>query len=231
MTTNKTKLDEVSRRGFLKTAGAAAATAAAPAGTLKALTTPATTRPAMSSIRQNLADEIKSIYDSAMDGRDQTDHIIDELGDLWDEIEESGDEVSLNAYELMSSTIDTDPETQAEAALKAVKMLEKGVISGAASQVAQAATSTVARLQVAPAATAAATAFKELVQRVMSAGQTQPPIVKDMGQIEPAKPVTALPAPDQSAADIMRDLQDRLNRSLTDQEKSIVKQELSKREG
>ncbi len=227
MTTHKTKLDEVSRRGFLKTAGAAAA---APAGTLIALTTPDTTRLAMSGVRQNLADEIKSIYDSAMGGRDQTDHIIDELGDLWDEIEGSGDEVALKAYELMNSTIDTDPETQAAAALKAVKMLEKGMISGAASQVAQAAASTAARTQVAPAATAAATAFKELVQRVMSAGQTQQPTIKDMGQLEPAKTVTALPAPDQSAADIMRDLQDRLNRSLTDQEKSIVKQELSNRE-
>jgi hypothetical protein len=81
------------------------------------------------------------------------------------------------------------------------------------------------------AATAGAAGFRELLQRVMSAGQTQQPTVKDMGQIAPAQNVAALPAPDRSAADIMRDLQDRLDRSLTDQEKAMVKQEISKREG
>jgi hypothetical protein len=80
------------------------------------------------------------------------------------------------------------------------------------------------------AATAGAAGFRELLQRVMSAGQTQQPTVKDMGQIEPTQTVAALPAPDRSAADIMRDLQDRLDRSLTDQEKAMVKQEISKRE-
>ena len=76
-------------------------------------------------------------------------------------------------------------------------------------------------------ATAGAAGFRELLQRVMSAGQTQPP-VKDMGRIEPT---AALPAPDRSAADIMRDLQDRLDRSLTDQEKEMVQQELANRQG
>lgn len=80
------------------------------------------------------------------------------------------------------------------------------------------------------AATAGAAGFRELLQRVMSAGQTQPP-VKDMGRAEPSKSTVALPAPDRSAADIMRDLQDRLDRSLTSQEQEMVQQELSRRGG
>ena len=212
---------DTTRRGFLKTAGAAAAAAAAPGGTLKSLAGPDAADPDLSSIRQALADEIKFIYDSAKDGRDQTDHIIDELGDLWDEIEESGDPVALAAYELMNGTIDTDPETQAAAALKAVKMLEKGMIPGGTSQVARAAASTAT-----PTATAAVSAFKELVQRVMSAGQTAAP--QDPAQISPASTSPALPAPDRSAAEIMAQLRDIVGRDLTPQEQQVVGQEMAK---
>lgn len=76
----------------------------------------------------------------------------------------------------------------------------------------------------------AASEFTDLVRRVMAAGNnTAPPREKDMGRIEPTASVPALPAPDRSAADIMRDLQGRLDRSLTDQEREIVQQELQKR--
>ena len=100
---------------------------------------------------------------------------------------------------------------------------------GTVAQAAKAAASGAARTPAA--ATAGAAGFRELLQRVMSAGQTQQPTVKDMGQIEPAQTVAALPAPDRSAADFMRDLQSRLDRSLTDQEREIVQQELQKRGG
>jgi len=216
---------DTTRRGFLKTAGAAAAAAAAPGGTLQALATPDTVKPdetfGVNELRQALADEIKLIHDSAEGGRDQTDHIIDELGDLYYDIEDSGDEVALTAYETMMDTIDTDPKTQAAAALKAVKMLEKGVIPGATSQVARAAASTAT-----PTATAAVSAFKELVQRVMSAGQTVAP--QDQAQISPASTAPALPAPDQSAAEIMAQLRDIVGRDLTPQEQQVVGQEMSK---
>jgi hypothetical protein len=216
---------DTTRRGFLKTAGAAAAAAAAPGGTLQALATPDTVKPdetfGVNELRQALADEIKLIHDSAEGGRDQTDHIIDELGDLYYDIEDSGDEVALTAYETMMDTIDTDPKTQAAAALKAVKMLEKGVIPGATSQVARAAASTAT-----PTATAAVSAFKELVQRVMSAGQTVAP--QDPAQISPASTAPALPAPDRSAAEIMAQLRDIVGRDLTPQEQQVVGQEMSK---
>jgi hypothetical protein len=77
----------------------------------------------------------------------------------------------------------------------------------------------------------AASEFTDLVRRVMAAGQTPQPTVKDMGRIEPTTSVPALSAADRSAADIMRDLQSRLDRSLTDQEREIVQQELQKRGG
>ena len=214
---------DTTRRGFLKTAGAAAAAAAAPAGTLKSLTTPDTAEPDLSGVRQALTDEIKFIYDSAKGGQDQTDHIIDELGDLWDEIEDSGDPVALKAYEIMMDTTDTDAQTQAAAALRAVKMLEKGVMPGAAGVVARAAAPSAA-----PAATAAVSAFKTLVQRVMSAGQTSTPQTPGTDQIQPATSAPPLPAPDKTAGEIMAQLRDIVGRDLTPQERQVVGQEIEK---
>lgn len=96
------------------------------------------------------------------------------------------------------------------------------------SKVAQSAAGMVTRGQAAAVAGKVANDFKDLVDRVMSAGQTQQSPVKDMGRIEPTTSAPALPAPDRSAADIMRDLQDRLGRSLTDQEKDIVQQKVGR---
>ena len=220
------KLDEINRRGFLKAMGAGAATAAAPSGTLKALATPDTSA-AMSDLRQALAYEIRIIYDLAADGRDQTDHIIDDLGDLWNDIEDSGDEVALEAYTTMMDTLDEGPETQAAAAEKAIKMLEKGVISGAASQALKSTAATAARSQAVAAGTASVAAFKDLVQRVMSAGRATQPPTKDTGRIEPAGSAPALPAPD-TDNDIMAKLRDIVGRNLTPQELQIVDQEIEK---
>lgn len=83
-------------------------------------------------------------------------------------------------------------------------------------------------------AVTSATAFRDLVQRVIDAGQTAasaPPPEKYMGRIEPTSSAPALPAPDKTATEIMRDLQDIIDRPLSDQEKEIVNQEISKKEG
>jgi len=75
-------------------------------------------------------------------------------------------------------------------------------------------------------AAAVTTSFRDLLQRVMSAGTdtAAPPREKYMGRIEPTSTAPALPAPDKTAAEIMRDLQDRLDRSLTDSEREVVQQ-------
>lgn len=97
---------------------------------------------------------------------------------------------------------------------------------GPVTQAAKAAASGAVRTPAA--ATAGAAGFRELLQRVMSAGQTQTPTVKDMGQIEPAQTVVALPAPDRSAAEIMAQLRDIVGRDLTPQEQQVVGQEIAK---
>jgi len=98
-----------------------------------------------------------------------------------------------------------------------------------AGQAAKTAATTVARTQAAPAVAASMAAFKDLVQRVMSAGQTQQPVTRDMGQIQPQTTAPALPAPDQSAAEIMAQLRDVVGRDLSSQEQTVVQQELSKK--
>lgn len=80
-------------------------------------------------------------------------------------------------------------------------------------------------------AATAVTAFRDLVRRVTDAGAaaaSAPSREKYMGRIEPTSSLPALPAPDRSAAEIMRDLQDIMDRPLTDQEKVIVQREITK---
>lgn len=78
-------------------------------------------------------------------------------------------------------------------------------------------------------ATIAAEKFRDIVQKAMNSdNSTEEPAVKDMGKIEPTSSLPALPAPDKSAAELMRDLQNIVDRPLTDQEKEIVKQEIKK---
>ena len=77
----------------------------------------------------------------------------------------------------------------------------------------------------------AATAFRDLVQRVIDAGQTAaaaPPREKYMGRIEPTSSAPALPAPDRSAAEIMAQLRDVVGRDLTDAEREVVAQEVGR---
>ena len=76
-----------------------------------------------SNIRDTLAYEIRMILDGALADDDQTDHIIDELGDIFNDIEASGDREAMMAYEMMVDAIDTDAETQVDAARQALKLL------------------------------------------------------------------------------------------------------------
>ena len=76
-----------------------------------------------SNIRDTLAYEIRMILDGALADNDQTDHIIDELGDIFNDIEASGDREAMMAYEMMVDTIDTDADTQVDAARQALKLL------------------------------------------------------------------------------------------------------------
>ena len=69
-------------------------------------------------------------------------------------------------------------------------------------------------------------AFQNLLQRVLGGDKQQSP---SPDQVEKSATTTpALPAPDKTATDIMRDLQNRLDRPLTDQEKEIVNQKIKK---
>jgi hypothetical protein len=77
-----------------------------------------------STIRDDLAYEIGMILDGALGGNDQTDSITDDLGDMFDDIEDSGDRAAMMAYEMMVDTIDTDARTQANAARQALKLLK-----------------------------------------------------------------------------------------------------------
>ncbi len=76
------------------------------------------------SIRDVLAYEIKMILDGAAAGDDQTDHIVDELGDIFNDIKASRDKVAMMAYEMMVDTIDEDADMQAVAARKALALLK-----------------------------------------------------------------------------------------------------------
>ena len=76
-----------------------------------------------SNIRDTLAYEIRMILDGALADDDQTDHIVDELGDIFNDIEASGDREAMMAYEMMVDAIDTDAETQVDAARQALKLL------------------------------------------------------------------------------------------------------------
>jgi len=77
-----------------------------------------------SSIRDDLAHEIQMILDSALGGLDQTDHIIDELGDIQQAVEQSGDSVAMQALQIMSSGIDEGAKKQIRLARKALSLLK-----------------------------------------------------------------------------------------------------------
>jgi hypothetical protein len=75
-------------------------------------------------LRAELRDVYKRINDSASQGNDETDHITDDLDEFFDRVEELGDADMQKGFEMLRSTIDTSPEEQAEAAQRAITLLD-----------------------------------------------------------------------------------------------------------
>jgi len=59
---------------------------------------------------------VMNIADDAGGGRNMTDDIVDELGDFYDGVYDSNDQELIDAYDNLRSTIDGEPDEQAEAA-------------------------------------------------------------------------------------------------------------------
>jgi hypothetical protein len=84
-----------------------------------------------SGIRDDLAYEIKMILNGALGGTNQTDHIIDELGDIYYDIEDSGDEIAMTAYYMMNDAIDQDIKVQIQMARNALRLLKGKAVNKA----------------------------------------------------------------------------------------------------
>ena len=123
-------LEEVDRRGFLKGMGAAAVAGAAGGGrglgeqsVLEAI-----------HIDIDLVRAVfyvaKEIYDGAKAGNDMTDTIADELGDYFDDVEQSGLPKLKKAYAAMHDTADEDPSIQKRAAGNALLTLNTLIRQG-----------------------------------------------------------------------------------------------------
>lgn len=160
--------------------------------------------------------DIKDIYDQWLESHDY-DPDDDDWADLVDRI------------------IDRDPQSHGRSpsdhstapASGTVRSATQDLAKGAVSDVAKTAAGSVARGQGMAAGGGGLAAFKELVNRVMSrAREPQQMPAKDMGRIKPTSSLPALPAPDRSATELMRDLQNIMDRPLTAAEQDVVKQEV-----
>lgn len=83
-------------------------------------------------LRKQLANIIYDIYQGAMAGQDMIDDISDELGDLFDQVETSGDRYLKAAYEIMrdqGSNAGGDPRRMANVAKQALGLLNLKVES------------------------------------------------------------------------------------------------------
>jgi len=72
----------------------------------------------------------KEIYDGAKAGSDMTDTIVDELGDYFDDVEQSGLPKLKKAYDAMRDTVDADPSIQKRAAGDALLTLNTLIRQG-----------------------------------------------------------------------------------------------------
>jgi hypothetical protein len=79
-----------------------------------------------SDLRMTLIDIYKRIYNNAARGYDETDHIADDLDEMYDAVEASDDPDIKRGFEMVRATIDTSPEEQANALSRALLMLEPG---------------------------------------------------------------------------------------------------------
>ena len=79
-------------------------------------------------LRSSVLEILKQIYDGAKSGEDMIDNVADELGDFYDEVEQSGDETLMKAYRLAreeGTESEGDPERMAQVMGQAIGMLSQ----------------------------------------------------------------------------------------------------------
>jgi replicative DNA helicase len=76
-----------------------------------------------SSKKREMIEVVQSIYQNANDGYDQTDDIIDELGDFYNAVYRSKDDELIAAYDMLRQQSDEDVEEQAKAAANLLNVL------------------------------------------------------------------------------------------------------------
>ena len=72
---------------------------------------------------KDFRDAVETIADGAGDGENMTDDIVDELGDFYDGVYDSNDQKLIDAYDDLRSTVDGEPNDQAEAANKLLAVI------------------------------------------------------------------------------------------------------------
>ena len=84
-------------------------------------------------LRAAVISVIQTIYNGAVDGHDMIDDVADELGDYFDSVEQSSDDVLKQAYSYMrdaGADAEGDPEQMAVVAKKSLAVLKQGVAEG-----------------------------------------------------------------------------------------------------
>ena len=71
----------------------------------------------------DMHDVVSRIAREAEDEEDMTDDIVDELGDFYDDVQDSGNNKLIDAYDALRNTTDEGPEAQAEAARALLDLL------------------------------------------------------------------------------------------------------------
>ncbi len=82
------------------------------------------------SIQSAVLDVLNHIHDGALSGEEMIDYLADELGDYYDEVEQSGDEMLMRAYRLAreeGADAEGDPERMAQVMGQAIGMLSQGI--------------------------------------------------------------------------------------------------------
>ena len=72
---------------------------------------------------KDFRDAVETIADGAEGGENMTDDIVDELGDFYDGVYDSNNQKLIDAYDDLRSTVDGEPNDQAEAANKLLDVI------------------------------------------------------------------------------------------------------------
>jgi hypothetical protein len=80
------------------------------------------------SLRTSVLDVLQTIYDGASAGEEMIDTVADELGDYYDEVEQSGDQELMKAYRFVrekGADAEGNPEMMAKIVQQAMSVLGK----------------------------------------------------------------------------------------------------------